>query len=84
MELTVEVNESRECFYEIDGKKLFVARIFCDVGSDFDDYKWIVSPYNDDFENDFFSNEPFSLQEHAVKHVDETMKDIFKRILDEP
>jgi hypothetical protein len=77
MELIVN---KRECYYEVSGKKIYVGIVF---PSAHDDGKWFADSYDGSFSADYFTSKPFKTKQDAVRHIDETMKDIFKRILDE-
>lgn len=65
----------RNCYYEVGQHKICVGAVFESVQNG----KWTAYSY----ESDYFSKSQFDTKEDALKHIDETMKDIFKRILDE-
>lgn len=72
--------DDKECYYQIGNKRIYVAVVF---QSAYDNGNWFADSHDGSPETDYFTDKPFKTKEEAVKHVDETMKDIFKRILDE-
>lgn len=76
--MELKINKYNECCYDINGKSFFVGKVFKDGKS------WFAVNAHDDFKNDLFHEGSFPSKKQAIKCIDETMKNIFKRILDEP
>lgn len=76
MEIKVD---GQACYYEVGRERIYVAVVFESVDND----KWYADSYDGEKDFDYFTDKPFGTKQDAVKHVDETMKDIFRRILDE-
>lgn len=78
--MEIQINENDSCFYKTSAGNFYIASIFkSQIGNG-----WYADCYDGSGLNDFFSGYPFKTKQEALKHVDETMKGIFKRILDEP
>lgn len=77
MEIQVD---NKICYYDFNGKKLYVGVVF---QSAYDNGNWFADSYDGSAEADYFGDKPFKTKEDAVRHIDVTMKLIFKRILDE-
>ena len=69
-----------DCYYDMgNGKTLSAGVVFKSQESD----EWFADSYDGSGESDYFSGNPFKTKEQAIEHIDQTMKAIFKRILDE-
>lgn len=77
MEIQVD---NKICYYSFNGKKLYVGVVF---EYTYDNGNWFADSYDGSPESDYFSDKPFKTKEQAIEHIDQTMKAIFKRILDE-
>lgn len=77
--MKIQINENDECFYKIGKEYFYAAKVFQDDNIN----AWYADSCFGDKAYDFFSSKPFKTKQEAIKHVDKTMKEIFKRILDE-
>lgn len=74
--MKIQINEIGEVFYRIEHRNYFVGKVFYSNG-------WFADSCDGNGESDFFTGTPFGTKERAIEHIDQTMKKIFKRILDE-